>query len=85
VHVVGELAGPEEFTRLFGKGPHESHAFHAVAERRGPNEGEHAVTGAGIDSGLVFACRWVPLDDCPPLWGKRNPLVERLRRSITDP
>jgi hypothetical protein len=42
------------------------------------------VSGGGMDSGFVFACRWVPLDDCPPLWGKPDPLVERLRRSIPD-
>ena len=48
----------------------------------GPSEWEHPVTGTGMDAGLVFVCRWVPLDDAPPLWGKADPLVERLRRSI---
>jgi len=43
------------------------------------------VTGTGMDSGLVYLCRWVPLDDCPPLWGDVDPLVERLRVSITEP
>lgn len=44
---------------------------------------EHPVTGTGMDAGLVFLCRWVALDDCPPLWGEADPLVEELRRSIT--
>ena len=30
------------------------------------------MAGAGIDSGLAFACRWVPLDDCPPLGEARS-------------
>jgi ADP-ribose pyrophosphatase YjhB (NUDIX family) len=83
VQVIGELAGPDEFARLYGPGAHESHALHAHAEPGGPDEWEHSVTGTGMDAGLVFECRWVPLEDCPPLWGKPDPLVERLQRSIT--
>jgi hypothetical protein len=37
-----------------------------------------------MDAGLVFVCRWVPLDEAPPLWGKPDPLVERLRMSIPE-
>jgi 8-oxo-dGTP pyrophosphatase MutT (NUDIX family) len=85
VTVAGELAGPEEYARLFGPGAHESHAFHALAGPGGPDAWEHHVRGSGVDAGLVFACRWVPLEDCPPLWGKPDPLVERLRRSIPQP
>jgi ADP-ribose pyrophosphatase YjhB (NUDIX family) len=84
VRVARELAGPEEFARLYGPGAHESHAFHAIAEPGGPDEWEHPVTGSGMDAGLVYVCRWVLLDDCPPLWGDRDPLVEKLRRSITE-
>jgi ADP-ribose pyrophosphatase YjhB (NUDIX family) len=84
VTLVRELAGPEEHVRLFGESAHESHAFHAIAEAGGPEEWEHPVTGTGMDAGLVYLCRWVALDDCPPLWGDSDPLVDRLRLSITD-
>jgi ADP-ribose pyrophosphatase YjhB (NUDIX family) len=85
IEIVGLLANGEEFERLFGPGAHESHAFHAVAPSGGPDAWEHDVTGTGMDSGLVYICRWVPLDECPPLWGDADPLVERLRVSITEP
>jgi ADP-ribose pyrophosphatase YjhB (NUDIX family) len=81
---VAELADAEDVERLHGALVHETHAFHAVAEPGGPNEWDHHVSGGGMDSGFVFACRWVSLDDCPPLWGKADPLVERLRRSIPE-
>jgi ADP-ribose pyrophosphatase YjhB (NUDIX family) len=82
IRVVAELADADEFERLFGPGAHRSHAFHAIAEADGPSEWEHPVTGTGVDAGLVFICRWVPLDEAPPVWGKPDPLVERLRMSI---
>jgi len=85
IEVVGVLADGEEFARLFGPGAHESHAFHAVVEPGGPDEWEHPVTGTGMDSGLVYVCRWVPLEDRPLIWGNPDPLAERLRVSITDP
>jgi 8-oxo-dGTP diphosphatase len=85
VKVVAELADAEEVERLYGAQVHETHAFHAVAEQGGPKEWEHHVSGAGMDSGFVFVCRWVSLDDCPPLWGSPDPLVERLRQSIPEP
>jgi ADP-ribose pyrophosphatase YjhB (NUDIX family) len=85
IQLVAELADPRKFERLYRPGAHESHAFHAVAEAGGPNAWEHHVTGTGRDADFVFLCRWVPLDDCPPLWGEADPLVEELRRSITKP
>ena len=84
IEIVSILANGDEFRELYGPGAHESHAFHAVAEPGGPDAWEHPVTGTGMDSGLTYACRWVPLDDCPPLWGDADPLVERLRRSIEE-
>jgi ADP-ribose pyrophosphatase YjhB (NUDIX family) len=84
VTVVRELADEEEFERLFGPGAHKSHAFHAQADLGGPDEWEHPVSGTGMDAGLVYACRWVSLDDPPLLWGTMDPLVEKLRASITD-
>jgi 8-oxo-dGTP pyrophosphatase MutT (NUDIX family) len=84
VGVMTELAGPEEFAQLYGAGIHESHVFHAVAGPGGPDSWEHQVRGSGVDAGLVFTCRWAPLDHCPPLWGKPDPLAERLRRSIPE-
>lgn len=64
--------------------------------RLGEIEGSHYVqaTPAGRTAetwehhrpeGDVVVCRWVPIDECPPLWGKADPLVEKLRRSITRP
>jgi ADP-ribose pyrophosphatase YjhB (NUDIX family) len=82
IRIAGELADADVLERLLGPGAHRSWAFHAVAAAAGPDRWEHLVSGTGMDSGLVFLCRWVPLDDCPPLWGERDPLVERLRRSI---
>lgn len=67
LETVREIAGPEEFARLYQPGPHETHAFHAVAPLGGRAEWKHAVAGRGIDASLVFACRWVPLEECPPL------------------
>jgi 8-oxo-dGTP pyrophosphatase MutT (NUDIX family) len=85
IRVAGELADADEFERLYGPGAHRSWAFHAVADGADQDSWEHLVSGTGMDSGLVFVCRWVPLDDCPPLWGEPDPLVERLRRSISHP
>ena len=85
IEIVGVLADGQEFEELFGPGPHESHAFHAVAPPGGPDAWQHDVTGTGMDSGLVYLCHWVPLDECPPLWGDVDPLVEMLRVSITEP
>jgi ADP-ribose pyrophosphatase YjhB (NUDIX family) len=85
VRIAAELADADEFTQLFGPSAHRSWAFHAVAKAGGPDKWEHSVSGTGMDAGLVFLCRWVPLDACPPLWGKADPLVEKLRRSITKP
>jgi ADP-ribose pyrophosphatase YjhB (NUDIX family) len=82
IEIVRVLADGVEFEQLYGPGAHESHAFHAGAEPGGPDAWEHPVTGTGMDSGLVYICRWVPLDDCPPLWGDADPLVEKLSRSI---
>ena len=85
VGAVEKLAGPEEVERLYGPLVHETHAFRADAEAGGPDAWEHRVSGDGMDSTFVFACRWAPLDDCPPLWGRRDPLVEQLRGSIPEP
>jgi 8-oxo-dGTP pyrophosphatase MutT (NUDIX family) len=82
IRIVSELADAREFRRLYGPGAHESHAFHAIFEQEAPEAWEHHVTGTGMDAGIVYPCRWVPLDDCPPLWGDADPLVERLRVSI---
>lgn len=84
VQVVGELADATEFARLYGPGAHESHALHAVIDAETPFAWEHHVTGTGMDAGMVYPCRGVPLEKCPPLWGKPDPLAERLLRSITE-
>jgi ADP-ribose pyrophosphatase YjhB (NUDIX family) len=86
VRVVSELADGDEFESLFGVGAHghESHAFHAVTDAETPGSWTHHVTGTGMDAGMAMPCRWVSLDDAPPIWGSRDPLVERLRESITE-
>ena len=78
LRVLGRLADGEEFERLYGAGVHESFAFHAMAGSEGPDEWEHQVTGTGADAGLTYLCRWVPLRADLPLWGSRDPLLERL-------
>jgi 8-oxo-dGTP pyrophosphatase MutT (NUDIX family) len=86
VSVVRRLADADEFERLHGPGAsaHRSHAFHAEVAADGPDEWEHRIGGSGADAGFVYLCRWVRLDECPPLWGDADPLVEKLRRSITE-
>ena len=81
---MSKLADGDEFERLVGRWPHESHAFHAVPVAKTPDEWTHHVTGTGMDAGMAMPCRWVPLDERPLLWGKPDPLVERLLVSITD-
>ena len=83
---MAELADAREFKRLYGTWaqPHESHALHAVSDQETPEAWDHHVTGTGMDAGMVYPCRWVPVDDCPPLWGDADPLVERLRLSIAE-
>jgi ADP-ribose pyrophosphatase YjhB (NUDIX family) len=85
LRIVGVLADADEVDRLYGVLAHRSWAFHAVVEEASPDAWAHPVTGTGMDAGMVFPCSWVPLDDRPLLWGKQDPLAERLRLSITDP
>jgi ADP-ribose pyrophosphatase YjhB (NUDIX family) len=82
--VVGVLADADELDWLYGVLAHRSWAFHAVVEDGGPDAWAHPVTGTGMDAGMAFPCSWVPLDERPLLWGKPDPLAERLRMSITD-
>jgi ADP-ribose pyrophosphatase YjhB (NUDIX family) len=85
VRIIRELADAAEFERLFGRRiAHDSHAFHAVVDAETPDTWTHRITGSGMDSGISVPCRWVPLDERPLLWGKPDPLVERLLESITD-
>jgi ADP-ribose pyrophosphatase YjhB (NUDIX family) len=84
LRIVGELADADEVDRLYGVLAHRSWAFHAVADQEGPDAWDHHVTGTGMDAGMVFPCRWVPLEDRPLLWGKPDPLVERVLMSIAD-
>jgi ADP-ribose pyrophosphatase YjhB (NUDIX family) len=83
VEIVRVLASPKEHDLAHGPGAHETTAFHATAGADAPDSWAHDVTGTGMDVGLVFECRWVPIGECPPLWGKPDPLVEKLRRSIS--
>jgi ADP-ribose pyrophosphatase YjhB (NUDIX family) len=81
---VRELADADEVDRLYGTLVHRSWAFHATVAASGPDAWEHHVTGTGMDAGMIFPCSWVPLDARPLLWGRIDPLVERLLVSITD-
>jgi ADP-ribose pyrophosphatase YjhB (NUDIX family) len=82
LRIVGELADADEVDRLYGVLVHRSWAFHAVVDGGGPDAWDHQVAGTGMDAGMVFPCRWLPLKDRPLLWGKPDPLVEKLRMSI---
>jgi len=84
LRIVGELADADEFGRLYGAHEYRSWVFHAAVDLEGPDAWEHPVTGIGMDAGMTFPCRWVPLDERPLLWGRVDPLVERLLVSITD-
>jgi ADP-ribose pyrophosphatase YjhB (NUDIX family) len=84
IRIVRELAGPEELERLHGTGANESFAFHAVTDTETPAEWKHEVGGTGMDSQFVFRCRWVPLGEPTLLWGKPDPLLERVRMSIDE-
>jgi ADP-ribose pyrophosphatase YjhB (NUDIX family) len=82
--VVSLLADATEFAELFGPGNHRSWAFHAVPTGDTPDVWTHHVSGTGMDAGMAMPCRWVPLEERPLLWGRADPLVERLLVSITD-
>lgn len=84
LRIVRELAGPDEIARLYDTAGHENHAFHAVTDTETPESWEHQVTGTGMDSRLVMRCRWASLDEPLLLWGRPDPLVERVRGSITE-
>ena len=83
--VVGELADADR-VRQRSSVPERTraHAFHAVTDADTPDAWDHHVTGTGMDAGIVYPCRWVSLDECPPLWGRADPLVETLRQSMTE-
>jgi len=83
--VVSLLADGAEFEELFGPGNHESWAFHAVATGDTQDVWTHHVSGTGMDAGMAMPCRWVPLAERPLLWGRADPLVERLLVSISEP
>jgi 8-oxo-dGTP pyrophosphatase MutT (NUDIX family) len=83
VDIVDVLAEPDEHDLVHGIDAHKTTAFRATAPSDGPDSWTYSVTGTGMDVGLVYECRWVPIDECPPLWGKPDPLVEKLRRSIS--
>ena len=72
VSVVRRLADAAEFERLYGPAPHRSHAFHAEVASEGAEEWEHRVHGSER-RGVVYRCRWVRLDECPPLGGMPIP------------
>lgn len=72
--VVGELPDFEAEYET----PHESHAFHLVAETDTPDTWEHEVHGSGSDAGLVYVCRWVPLTTDLRLWNVGDPMLRFL-------
>jgi ADP-ribose pyrophosphatase YjhB (NUDIX family) len=82
IRIVTMLADDDDFARLYGPGAHRSYAFHAESDDD-RDAWKHVILGTGADSGLTHLCRWVPIEECPPLWGNADPLVEKLRRSIT--
>jgi 8-oxo-dGTP diphosphatase len=73
--VVRELG---QLTRRHGRhGTYESHYFHCeTGDRRA--RWEHEVHGEGDDRGLVFVCRFVPLDPLPTLAGRQGAFLRLL-------
>jgi ADP-ribose pyrophosphatase YjhB (NUDIX family) len=57
---------------------YESHYVHCETEE--PRDAwEHLVHGSGDDAGLVFSCRFVPLDPAPLLAGRQGEFLRELR------
>jgi 8-oxo-dGTP pyrophosphatase MutT (NUDIX family) len=65
-------------TRRQGDGKvYESHYFHLESDD--PRDAwEHVVRGNGDDAGLVFECRFVPLEPPPELAGRQAEFLDRL-------
>jgi ADP-ribose pyrophosphatase YjhB (NUDIX family) len=84
LRIVRQLADGEEFERLYGAGAHKSFAYHAAADDDGRDEWEHPVAGSGADAGFTYVCRWVPLEADLLLWGRRDPLLQRLAEPIEE-
>jgi 8-oxo-dGTP pyrophosphatase MutT (NUDIX family) len=73
--VIRELA---HVTRRQGDGNvYESHYFHLETDER-RDAWEHVVHGDGDDAGLVFLCRFVPLDPPPTLAGRQGEFLHLL-------
>ncbi len=73
--VVRELG---HVTRRQGDGKvYESHYFQLESDD--PRDAwEHVVRGNGDDAGLVFQCRFVPLEPAPQLAGRQGEFLHRL-------
>jgi 8-oxo-dGTP pyrophosphatase MutT (NUDIX family) len=73
--VVRELG---QLTRRHGRhGVYESHYFHCETDDS-RDEWEHEVQGGGDDHGLVFVCRFVPLEPRPALAGRQGEFLHLL-------
>ena len=73
VRELGTVEGPR-----VGDVHYESHYFHVETDER-RNAWEHVVHGDGDDAGLVFLCRFVPLDPEPQLAGRQGEFLRMLR------
>ena len=75
VRIVRELPEFESTYRNFC----ENHAFHVVAEEETPDAWRHEVHGEGVDSGLIYLCRWLPLTPELKLWrNEGDPMLAKL-------
>jgi ADP-ribose pyrophosphatase YjhB (NUDIX family) len=73
--VLRELA---HVTRRQGDGRvYETHYFHVETDDP-RNAWDHVVHGNGDDAGLVFVCRFVPLDPLPELAGRQGEFLHLL-------
>jgi ADP-ribose pyrophosphatase YjhB (NUDIX family) len=76
-HVVRPLGVQ---VRVAGDGNrYRSTFFHVAAPDSTPDSWEHVVVGDGDDSGLVFSCRFVPLDGEIRLAGAQGAFLHLLR------
>ena len=61
-----------------------NHLFELTLTAECPDAWEHVVASSGGDDGLVFCCRWAPLDSELDLWPNQARGLEELRCGRSD-
>ncbi|WP_432361037.1 NUDIX hydrolase [Sporosarcina sp. UB5] len=55
---------------------HERNIFHLTYIGEDENEWEMIVNSTGKDNGMIFRCRWVPVNDLPALAAGQDELID---------